>query len=53
VGPLAEYEELAARVTAPGVVWRAGVDRGLAHAQAVAALSPRPGPDRSGDDPNG
>ena len=36
--PLAEYERQAAKVTTTGVIWRAGVTRGLAHAVAMPAL---------------
>lgn len=35
VGPLAEYERLAGGVTTTGVIWRAGVIRGLEQAAAL------------------
>lgn len=35
VGPLAEYEDLAAQVTVTGVIWRAGLARGIARLQAL------------------
>ncbi|MDX3697838.1 hypothetical protein PV726_48320 [Streptomyces europaeiscabiei] len=36
VGPLAEYERLSARVTTTGEIWRAGLARGIAHAERLA-----------------
>ncbi|MEU6331636.1 hypothetical protein ABZ851_30805 [Streptomyces sp. NPDC047049] len=37
VGPLAAYEALSAQVTTTGVIWRAGVFRGLAQAAAIGS----------------